>query len=121
MADGRKVDGMRRLYYSSGSVLTGDVVCKAVLRYAQALADTGKADIIAVPVITEVGTTGHAHLLVGPSSQLFSMPSASDGDDPFDAAIVEDLTTKTRALQPSRPKAATSVADVLDLGDFDLS
>lgn len=109
---------MRRLYYSSGFVLTGDVVCKAVLRYAQALADTGKADIVAVPVITDGTTTGHAHFLVGPSSQLFSMPAASDGDDPFDAGIVDDLVAKTRALQPSRPAAPTSMTDVLDLGDY---
>lgn len=112
---------MRRLYYSSGSLLTGDLVCKAVLRYAQALAVTGKADIIAVPVVNDSDATGHAHLLVGPSSQLFSMPAASDDEDPFDQEIVDDLTAKTRALQPSRPAAPTSMKDVLDLGDFELA
>lgn len=111
---------MRRLYYSSGSILTGDVVCKAVLRYAQALADTGKADIIAIPVVTDGTINGHAHFLVGPSSQLFSMPAASDMNDPFDADIVDDLTAKTRSLQPSRPAAPASMKDVLDLGDFEI-
>lgn len=111
---------MRRLFYSSGSVLTGDVVCKAVLRYAQALADSGKADIIAIPIVTDGTISGHAHLLVGPSSQLFSMPAASDGEDPVDAAIVEDLEAKTRALQPSRPTAQPTPKDVLDLDYFEI-
>lgn len=111
---------MRRLFYSSGSVLTGDVVCKAVLRYAQALADTGKADIIAIPVVMDATISGHAHLLVGPSSQLFSIPAASVGEDPVDAAIVEDLDAKTRALQPSRPAALANQKDVLDLDYFEI-
>ncbi|MET1051430.1 MAG: hypothetical protein ABWX65_02210 [Mycetocola sp.] len=109
---------MRRLYYSSGSFYTGDAVAKAVLRYAGALADTHTAAIIAIPVLTDGGRTGHAHLLVGPASQLFSMPADIDGDDPFDAEIVEDLERKTRALLPSRPQA--QAPDALDLEDFEM-
>ncbi|WP_411720874.1 hypothetical protein [Mycetocola sp.] len=106
---------MRRLYYSSGSLLTGDEVCKAVLRYARALAETDDADIIAVPVLTDDGILGLAHLLVGPASQLFSMPAPSQGDDPFDADIIDKLNAMTRALQPSRPEAEAPRTDVLDL------
>ncbi|SFN59333.1 hypothetical protein [Mycetocola miduiensis] len=106
---------MRRLYYSSGSTLTGDEVCKAVLRYARALAGTGDADIIAIPVVTDDGIRGSAHLLVGPASQLFSMPAASDGDDPFDAEVIDKLDRMTRALQPSRPQAEPQRTDMFDL------
>jgi hypothetical protein len=106
---------MRRLYYSSGSLLTGDEVCKAVLRYARALAETGGADIIAVPVTTDDGITGLAHMLVGPASQLFAMPALSNGDDPFDRDIIDKLNSMTRALQPSRPQAEAQSTDVLHL------
>lgn len=110
---------MRRLFYSSGSFLIGDVMCKAVLRYARALAETGTADIVAVPVLTDDGLTGNAHLLIGPSSQIFSMPAESNGEDPHDEDIATDLEKKTRVLQPSRPTAPTTMRDVLDLGDYD--
>jgi len=43
---------MRRLHYSSGHMLVGDVTCKAVLRYARALADVGKSDVVQIPVVT---------------------------------------------------------------------
>ncbi|MET0888213.1 MAG: hypothetical protein ABWX92_17380 [Mycetocola sp.] len=106
---------MRRLFYSSGSLLTGDEVCKAVLRYARALAVTGDADIIVIPVVTDDGISGLAHMLVGPASQVFSMPAASNGDDPFDSEIIGRLDSMTRALQPSRPEAEAARTDVLDL------
>jgi nucleotide-binding universal stress UspA family protein len=96
-------------------LLTGDEVCKAVLRYARALAETGDADIIAVPVITDEGITGLAHVLVGPASQLFTMPALSNGNDPFDRDIIDKLNSMTRALQPSRPQAEAPRTDVLDL------
>ena len=111
---------MRRLFYASGSFLIGDAMCKAVLRYARALADTGEADIIAVPVLTDDGLTGNAHLLIGPSSQIFAMPAESNGEDPFDETILNDLSTRTRALQPSRPTAPATMMDVLDMGDYDV-
>jgi hypothetical protein len=106
---------MRRLYYSSGSLLTGDEVCKAVIRYASALAGTGDADIIAIPVVTDDGIAGMAHMLIGPASQVFSMPAPSSGNDPFDAEIVDKLNSMGRALQPSRPEAEAARTDVLDL------
>ncbi|MET4636864.1 hypothetical protein [Mycetocola sp. 2940] len=106
---------MRRLYYSSGSLLTGDEVCKAVLRYARALAITGDADIIVIPVVTDDGISGLAHMLVGPASQVFSMPAASQGDDPYDADIIDKLNAMTRGLQPSRPEAEAARTDVHDL------
>lgn len=112
---------MRRLYYSSGSVLTGDALSAAVLGYARALADTGKADIIEIPVVAEAGASGNASFLIGPSSQLCSVPAASEGDDPADDAIVEDLRAKTRALQPSRPTAQTNEADGAVLEDFEIA
>ncbi len=112
---------MRRLYYSSGSVLTGDAVSAAVLGYAKALADNGKADIIEIPVVAEGGASGNASFLIGPSSQLCSVPAASEGDDPADDAIVEDLRTRTRALQPSRPTVNADGTNHAVLEDFEIA
>jgi hypothetical protein len=98
-------------------MLTSDEVCKAVLRYARALGETDNAEIIAIPVVTDEGITGLAHILVGPASQLFSMPAHSQGNDPFDAEIVDDLNARTRALQPSRPQVEAARPT---LYDFDM-
>jgi hypothetical protein len=54
---------MRKLYYSSGSMLVADVTCKAVLRYARALADVGKSDVVSVPVVTDGGSNAYDYLL----------------------------------------------------------
>lgn len=105
---------MRRLYYASGSFLTGDVVGKVVLRYARALADTGDADIVTVPARTDDGLAGYAHILIGPASQIFSMPSPSTGEEPFDQEIVDKLESMIRALQPSRPEAEDARREPFD-------
>jgi hypothetical protein len=94
---------MRHLYYSSGFMLVGDRTCKAVLRYARALADSGKADVITVPVVTEGGSQAFAHLLIGPSSQLFSTPVENSASEPVDVDAITEMERKTMALQPSRP------------------
>ncbi|MCU1560637.1 hypothetical protein [Mycetocola sp.] len=96
-------------------MLTSDEVCEAVLRYARALGKTEDADIIRVPVLTDDGLSGVAHMLVGPASQLFSIPAPSLGDEPFDAELIDELNAMTRSLQPSRPEAEAARSDVLDL------
>ncbi|GHD40669.1 hypothetical protein D9V29_04275 [Mycetocola manganoxydans] len=106
---------MRRLFYSSGSFLTGDLVGDAVLQYARALAGTGDADIVSVPARTDDGLNGLAHILVGPASQIFTMPAPSNGDEPFDREIVDALNAKSHALQPSRPEAEAPRTDAVDL------
>src|SRR5690606_20763020 len=63
-----KTGEMRRLYYAGGNMLMADSTCKAVLRYARALADANKADVIMIPVVTEGGSLAYAHMLVGPAS-----------------------------------------------------
>jgi hypothetical protein len=65
---------MRHLYYAEGSVLLADVTCKAVLRYARALANSGKSDKVTVPVVHDGGSHGYAHMIIGPSSEIFSTP-----------------------------------------------
>ncbi|HEU4807080.1 MAG TPA: hypothetical protein VFT01_02370 [Homoserinimonas sp.] len=111
---------MRRLYYAGGNMLMADSTCKAVLRYARALADANKADVVMLPVVTEGGSLAYAHMLIGPASQLFSTPVEKSQDEPVDAEAVAELETRTLKLQPTRPTWPSEMTDVADLRDLDL-
>jgi len=105
-------EDMRRLYYASGAVLVSDVTCKALLRYARALAENGRYDVVSVPVYGE-DEGAHAHLLVGPASELFAIPVPSGGqEDPADVDLVRLLEQRTQALDPSRPEWREEMRDV---------
>jgi hypothetical protein len=111
---------MRRLQYSSGFVLTGDRTCKAILRYARALAEAGKSDVVTIPVITDMGSLGFAHMLIGPASEIFSTPVEHSVDEPEDAEIIQELEQRTMMLQPSRPEWPTEMTDVETIDDLDI-
>lgn len=111
---------MRRLYFASGYVMVADPTCKAVLRYARALANHGTADVVTIPVITEGGSQAQAHVLLGPTSQLFSTPVEQSQDEPVDTAVIEQLEKLTRELQPSRPAWPQEMTDIPPLSDYDL-
>lgn len=106
---------MRRIHYAGGYLMTGDSTCKAVLRYARALAAASLADIVQIPVVTDSGSRAYAHLLIGPASQVFSTPVPDSPDEPLDQAVIERLERATKALQPSRPEWPVEMTDVPDL------
>jgi hypothetical protein len=111
---------MRRLHYASGYVLTGDRTCKAVLRYSRALAEAHTADVVQVPVVTEGGSRGYAHLLIGPASQIFSTPVPDSPDEPYDEEVIRKLEEATARLHPSRPSWPDEMTDIPNLSfDFD--
>jgi hypothetical protein len=112
---------MRHLYYAGNSVLLADVTCKALLRYARALSNAGKSDIATVPVINEGGSHGYAHILIGPSSQIFSTPVADGEDGPVDNDTILEMERLTREILPSTPAWPFEMKDVdSNSVDFDL-
>lgn len=111
---------MRKVHYAGGYVLTGDLLCKALLRYARALARINQADVVTIPVIDEDGLGGYAHLLIGPASQLFSTPVRTSVPDPESMETVDSLEQKTAELQPHRPVWSEEMQDIPDM-DFDYS
>lgn len=111
--------GMRHLHYSSGYVLVADRTCKALLRYARALADSGKSDIVMVPVVTEGGSTAYAHMLIGPSSQLFSTPVDNSASEPVDDEVIAEMERLTLELQPSRPAWPQEMTDIAGYNDWE--
>jgi hypothetical protein len=107
---------MRKIYYAGGAVLTGDQTCKAVLRLARALAMKNQSDIIDFPIIEEGGQRATAHLLIGPSSQIASVPVPGAEDEPNDPEVILELERRTAELQPSRPVWDDEMRDVPDFG-----
>lgn len=113
-----KGDCMRKLFYSSGSVLIADATCKAVLRYARALATAGKSDIVDFPIIEEGGKVATAHFLIGPASELFSVPVENTPEEHADFEVIAELERMTAELDPERRPWRSEMTDI-DY-DFDM-
>jgi hypothetical protein len=93
---------VQKLYYASGYALLGDEVCDAVMKYARALADVGKSDLVTVPALSDEGLKGETRLLLGPASQIFTSPALDRGVDLDDPAAVQSMREKTARLLPAR-------------------
>ena len=110
---------MRKLSYANGNILVADRTCKAVLRYARGLAIANKSDVIMVPIIMEGNVEAFAHLLIGPASELMSIPVENSDEGPINLEILADLEKRTLALQPSRPAWNQEMPDVPNLDDLE--
>jgi hypothetical protein len=105
---------VRDLFYAGGHVRIADSTCKAVLRYARALAMVNLSDVVSVPIALEAGGTGLVHLLIGPASQIYSTPVLDSPDEPLDLMVIARLEAETARLQPSRPTWDTEMPDIPD-------
>ena len=94
-----KVASMRELHYIDGILVVDDEVCLAVFRYAVALAASGGADLVTIPILWEE-TRQTANLVLGPGSQLFCTPTSVDagGVDLTDGDLVDELTGRSRRI-----------------------
>ena len=72
-----------------------------------------------LPDFTEDFGKGVAHILIGPSSQMMSIPTAEFEIDLADAHMVEILESRTKAIDPDRPDWSEDIADVIDLDGYD--
>ncbi|WP_291049579.1 hypothetical protein [Herbiconiux sp.] len=93
---------MRALHYIDDVLIVDDEVCLAVFEYAVALARSGSADLITIPILWG-GRRESANLVLGPSSQLFCTPTAADGADADlrDATLTAELRQRTAMLGPT--------------------
>ena len=107
---------MRRIYYSSGNLLTGDRTAKAVLDYASALAKRETSDTIRIPIVTEEGSIGTAHMLVGPASQLMTVTADERAHEVDDEDTLIELERRTAGLL--RPEGQpVAVEDLTEIED----
>jgi hypothetical protein len=107
---------MKRIFYSSGSVVTGDQIAEAVIRYAEVLALRDTSDTIDVPIALSSGRVDRAQLLIGPSSDLVVVPEESDMDDPEDAETLAELERQIVLHGNTRPQASEHI-DATDYVD----
>ena len=103
---------MKRIYYASGSVVTGDRTAAAVVSYARALAAREDSDMIEIPIILPNGENGHAQVLLGPASQLMCVDEPAVDLEPDDEGTRSVLSRRIDGLL--RPKAQP--VDQADLG-----
>jgi hypothetical protein len=99
---------MRRIRYAGDSVVTGDVIAAAVIDYSQALAQANTAASVDIPVRMGDGGVGSATLLVGPASQLITVPEPGDHVEIVDEELVASLKKRTEDLGPVQTVIAES-------------
>jgi ABC-type histidine transport system ATPase subunit len=110
---------MKRIFYSSGSVVTGDRVADTIVRYAEILALRDASDAIDVPIALASGQVGRAQLLIGPASQLAVVPEDLVLDDPSSADDPETIAELERRIArhgSTRPQASEN-SDTTDYAD----
>lgn len=91
---------MQQLFYAGDHFLVADSICQGVLQYCRVLGNAGKADVITVPYAETDGTRSSVHLLVGPASQIYTVPVRADVPDPEDDRILRWLQDATAKLEP---------------------
>lgn len=111
---------MKRIHYSSGSVLTGDDIADAVVRYAAALAANAAAAEVRAPAILDNGDVGEALMLLGPASQILAETEPYDGPELRANGFVTDLDERMAALGPHRATFVHEGTDEADGLDIDL-
>ena len=97
---------MKRIFYSSGSVVTGDRMAKAVVHYAEVLATRDTSDTIDIPIALGKGKAGRAQMLIGPASQLVVVPEPGIAEQPEDDVTINDLNSRSARLGSPRPLAS---------------
>ncbi len=111
---------MKRIHYASGSLLTGDEIADAVVRFAATLATNAAAAEVRAPAILDNGEVGEALLLLGPASQILAETETFDGAELHAAAFVADLDKRMHAFGPQRATFVRQGTDELEGLDFDL-
>jgi hypothetical protein len=105
---------VKKLMYAGTEILTGDDIAQALLALAGALAQTGDADTVEIPVLDADGSRTTALVLVGPASQIvagpirnvaFRTPSPSSTGISTVSAVFDSAST---ALHSSRAAAMSS-------------
>jgi hypothetical protein len=91
---------MRRISYAGATFVTSDGIADALLRFVAALGRGHQAEALEIPAVAPGGDTVVVQLVVGPTSQLISLPmeATTTTKEPESARIVDDLRERTHAL-----------------------
>lgn len=98
---------MKRIHYAGGTLVTGDDLADAVLIYAQALANSGKADAVTVPILLPDDSVVDATMLLGPASQLVGFTERTQHEDIVDEDLLKDIRQRIgRRMDGAIPMSA---------------
>lgn len=93
---------MKRVSYAGVSFLTTDGVADALLRFVAALGLKQKAETVEIPAVGDRGDMVPVQLVIGPASELVSMPESSDIEEPDTSATITNLDRRTNAIAHPR-------------------
>jgi hypothetical protein len=100
--------------YAGEELMTGDAIAEALLKYSEALAESGSASTVEIPTILDDGSRSTAKVLVGPASQIVAKPVESSFEELRDAEVVSRLSAMTAELRPVRSYLSPASRDVPD-------
>lgn len=98
---------MRRITYAGETVITTDDVAEALVELTAAIASSGRADAVAIPIVTEhTEGVGEAELVIGVGNDVLSVPFEWSADEP-------DFSDAAAGLRshPDYPRTAQSAGD----------
>lgn len=111
---------MDRINYAGDSVLTGTEIARALLDYAQALAQFGASATVEFPTVDADGVVVNSEILVGPASQLISTTVDLGMSELTDADLVKRLTAEAQRLRREGPMNSRAMTDdSIPLTEFD--
>jgi len=94
---------MKRVDYAGGSFVTTDAAAAALIAYATALGTHSRTDSIAVPCILPSGRTGFTTVLIGPSSEMMTVPIEIPEAELDDADVLALLASSLHDLAEPPP------------------
>lgn len=92
---------MKRIIYAGTEIVTGDEIARTLLRLSEALARSGWAETVTIPILNENGTRGSASVLVGPASQIVTFDTDTGFAEMLDPPAVAELRDRIRSLVSS--------------------
>jgi hypothetical protein len=91
---------MRKITYASESFVTSDEVADALVIFTTALAQSGTSDAVSLPVIDGDGRPAVVDLVVGPASEMISVPAdVSEGPGLMVGTAVEELVARAAEVR----------------------
>ncbi|TBN57171.1 hypothetical protein EYE40_07025 [Glaciihabitans arcticus] len=109
---------MKRIYYASGSFLTGSAIADAIVAYADALAHSEGSDVVNFPILHDDGTPGEASMLIGPASQLACSTAPEHHAELENDVLVADLAKRSLQIGAPRPMMQAQ-SEIETTTDFD--
>ena len=79
--------------------MTGSEIARALLDYAQALAQADASATVEIPTIEDDGSNSRTEVLIGPASQLSAHEERSELDDIVDDDLVGRMRAEAERLR----------------------